>query len=131
MKYLVAEPGPKLTGAPPEYTQADPGEPVVPWFPAPPVNAFLGTNSWRLSSHAKVQDIDPGDIVDRLARRYPGIPRHVHQNYFDNTVAAANLLQDGTVVRCIITPDTCDIQVAGACRVIRLWSVQPLDRSIT
>ena len=132
MHYLFAVAGMKLLGVPADYVQADGGEPVVPWFPAPAQNAFLGLDSWRLASHAKVldQDVDPDVLAERLRVQYPGLPRQLLDNYVLAICKSAAQLPVGAVCRCLVTPESATLQVMGTDQAITLWSEQPISRSI-
>jgi len=132
MKYLFAVPGIKLPGVPADYIQADGGEPVIPWFPAPVQNAFLGMDSWRLASHAKVldQNIDPDILAERLRVQYPGLPKQLLDNYVLAICKAAANLPVGAICRCLVTPESAVLHVGGTDQAITLWSEQPISRSI-
>ena len=132
MLYLFAVAGAKLPGLPADYCQADNGEPVIPWFPAPPQNAFLGLDSWRLASHAKVldRDVDPDVLAGRLAVQYPGLPRVLVENYVLAVAHAAVGLPVGSVVRCLVTPESATLQVTATDQLVTLWSEQPLRKSL-
>ena len=132
MKYLFAVAGYRLPGVSADYCQAAGGEPVVPWFPAPPQNAFLGLDSWQLASHAKVidQDIDPDVLAERLRAQYPGLPRQLLENYVLGVARAAANLSVGATVRCLVTTDSATLQVGGTDQVITLWSEQPINKPI-
>jgi len=128
MIYLFALPGVTLPGVPADYIQASEHEPVVPWFPAPPQNAFLGTDSWKLVSHALALDrpVDPDVIASRLAKQYPGLPRVLLDNYVLATARAASKLPLDTIVSCIVTADAATLQISESGQSIVLWDQQPI-----
>ena len=128
MRFLLAHPGPKAPGAPPEDEQAAAGEPVVPWFPAPVQNLFIGTKSWKLVPYAIVSDdpaVDPDVILESLKAQYPGLPGAMLENYVFAVAKAALELKLKTVVRIYCTEDSATIQIVGTDDTKVLWSEQP------
>ena len=125
-KYLLASPAERAED------QAPAGEPVVPWFPAPHVDAFLGVGSFKLSTFAVVGTLSDNLAVDRLvellAAQYPGLPARLHENYVVETAVAAAKFDIGTKLRIQITNDSAAVTpVAGEIRnPVYLWRKQPL-----
>lgn len=123
MRYLLA-----LSPATATVATAAAGEPVVPWFPAPPKNSFLGLTSWKLADYAAVRDtdLDPDAMAEALAAQYPGLPMQLHRNYVLATAYAAADMPLGTRVRPIITPDSAALQNMDTSDIVTLWQEQPL-----
>ena len=129
MKYLMSTPPPVIHGA---ETMAPGGEPVIPWFPAPVRSVFLSIESFRDAAFATVEevDIDPDVLADTLCKRYPGLPRQLHENYVMATALAARMLEIGERVRPIITEDVTQLQVVNTPKVLTLWEEQPIKGKV-
>jgi hypothetical protein len=129
MRYLVTLP-PVVTKA--QDVVAAAGEPVVPWYPAPPRNMFLAVTSMTAVATAVVADIDadPDKLATELHRQLPGLPLTMHQNFVMATALAAAKLKPGTRVRPIMDYYTASIQTAEGDTVIKLWERLPIKERI-
>jgi hypothetical protein len=96
MKYLVSvTPDRARDGV--EWAPA--GEPVIPWYPAPPEHVFLAIGSFKRAPYAEVVDspaIDPDRLLECLKRQYPGLPDKLHEYSILSTAKAAHLFPVGT-----------------------------------
>jgi hypothetical protein len=102
------------------------GEPVIPNYPSGPQNTFLGTESFKPCTLAKVGVCDNiNDILDRLCTQFPGLPRTLHKAYVVETAVAVHGLSVGTRVRLFSTYDSAELTTEDG-KTIRLWSKQPL-----
>jgi len=127
MKYLVSV-APKAAELQDQWAPG--GEPVVPWYPHSPQNAFLAIPSFQPSQYAQVVD-DPAVDVDEVARKlkshYPGLPAKLHDNYVLAIARAAHRYPAGTIFRIYVDYDKAEMCVAGKEDVRHvLWEKLPL-----
>jgi len=104
------------------------GEPVVPWYPATPRNAFIAVDSFRPSQYAKVVDdpaIDIDDIADRLCAEYPGIPKSIHDAYVLGIAKAAHKFEIGTIFNIIVEYDKAQLIEKDGAAIHILWEKHP------
>lgn len=103
------------------------GEPVIPNFPSGPQNTFIGTRSFKLCTLATVGLCSDrlNDMLERISRQFPGLPKSFHKSYIVETAVAAHGMLAGTKVRIVSSYDKVEL-VTDAGDVINLWSTQPL-----
>lgn len=124
MKFLVAIP--KETVADGKWATAR--EPVVPCFPSQSAGAFLAIPSFTMAEKAEVTetDADPDEMVDALAREYPGLPRGLHENYVMAVFRYAYARDLGTVVRVAVNQKQAIMTEEASGESHILWNEQPL-----
>lgn len=129
MRYLVTLP-PVVTKA--QDAVAAAGEPVVPWYPAPPRNMFLAITSMSAVATAVVADVDedPDKLAEALHKQLPGLPLTMHQNFVMATALAASKLKTGTRVRPVMDYYTAAIQTADNNTIIKLWDSLPIKERL-
>lgn len=122
MKYLVAIPKEKVTDG--RWTTAR--EPVVPCFPSQHAGAFLAVPSFKLADRAEVAetDADPDEMLEALAKEYPGLPRTLHEAYILKTYENVQDLPLGTVCTVSVNQKQALLVPAGRPTAL-LWSEQP------
>lgn len=128
LKYMVAAIPDQRGIVEARYKLAGDGEPVIPWFPAPPRNIFLSLVSWNFADYARVAEstFNLDKFVDDLAAQYPGLPRCLHERYVLETATVAGQLPTGTLVRTIVELNTTHIQVHNTATIFTLWTQQPI-----
>ena len=122
MKYLVAIPKEKVTDG--RWTTVR--EPVVPCFPSQHTGAFLAVPSFKLADRAEVAetDADPDEMLEALAKEYPGLPRTLHEAYILKTYENVQDLPPGTVCTVSVNQKQALLVPAGRPTVL-LWNEQP------
>lgn len=126
MKYLISVPSEK-----PLAGQLSVCEPVVPWYPAPAADMFVGTITFGKCYQATVRevlDLNLTDMAIRLHKQYPGLPTKLHENYVLHTAHLADALPVGTRVQVVITQTSAKIRVVETKRFYTLWDKQPTDK---
>lgn len=105
------------------------GEPVVPWFPAPPDHVFISIGSFKRAIYAVVeehQDLDLEVLSLALLTYYPGLTRELLDNYVLATAKAAYVFPIGTKLQITVTPDTAKVYPVGKIENYHtLWTEQP------
>lgn len=127
MNYLISIPSDKPLGG-----WLAGREPVVPWYPAPASDVFVGTITFGKCYQAVVESV-PGlnltDIADRLARQYPGLPRTLHENYVLYTANLSHYLPVGLRVQAVVTQHSAKIRVVDTQKIYTLWDKQPTGKT--
>lgn len=96
MKYLVSM-APDKAKETTEWAPA--GEPVIPWYPAPPEHVFLAIGSFKRAPYAEVVDdpkLDPDKLFDSLKKQFPGLPAKLHECSILSIAKVACLFSVGT-----------------------------------
>lgn len=105
------------------------GEPVVPWFPAPPEHVFISIGGFKKAMYATVeerQDLDLEALSRALLTYYPGLTKELLDNYVLATAKAAYAFPVGTKLQITIDPDTAKVYPAGKIESYHtLWVEQP------
>jgi hypothetical protein len=127
MRYLVAT-RPERVAVDTKDDWAEEGEPVIPWYPAPADNVFLGLDSFKKAPYAVVVDVklDPDELVERLVKQYPGLPEILHENYVFAIGLAAHRFPIGTKFQVYVDTGTAKLKVVGREEYHLLWTKQPL-----
>lgn len=122
MKYLVAIPKEKVTDG--RWTTVR--EPVVPCFPSQHAGAFLAVPSFKLADRAEVAetDADPDEMLEALAKEYPGLPRTLHEAYILKTYENVQDMPLGTVCTVSVNQKQALLVPVGRPTVL-LWNEQP------
>lgn len=126
MKYLISVPSEKPLGG-----WLTTREPVVPWYPAPAVDVFLGTETFGKCYQATVEEVADLNLMDislRLQKQYPGLPTQLHDNYVMHVANFAQAFPTGTRVQAVISPQSAKLRVVDTQKFFTLWEKQPSGR---
>ena len=110
------------------------GEPVVPWFPAPPENVFISIGTFKKSIYATVEDrpdIDLEALSKSLQKYYPGLTKELLDNYVVATAKVAHEFPVGAMVQVAISTDSAQVYPRGQIEYCHtLWTKQPFKELV-
>lgn len=107
---------------------ASAGEPVMPNFPTGYSNSFLGTISFKPTMKAEVKEfpeLNLDEMVDRLHKQYPGLPRSMLETYVLETAKAAYEIEPGSECSVYNTWEATSILDLATGELHTLWTTLP------
>ncbi len=107
------------------------GEPVIPTYPAGPLNTFIGTKTFKPCATASVTflqgaDADMDAMCARLMKQFPGLPEKMHQAYVVKTALSAAEIGINHRVSAVVNYDEASLAVDDG-RIITMWDKVPLE----
>ena len=103
-------------------------DPVIPWYPFPAAQVFLGTKSMATCKLAVVVDypeLDADVMVAALNKEFPGIPEYLHEFAVIKAVLAARTIPVGTTVRVYMVDGVVKIQDYDFTNNVTVWDNLP------